>query len=315
MNDPKNFIWTEKYRPQTIVDTILPANIKATFQSFVDSGTLPHLLLCGSQGLGKTTVARAIASTLGYDVLIINGSDENGIDVLRNKIKTFASTFSFNGSLKVVILDEADGLTPQMQSALRNFMEEFAANCRFILTCNYKNKIISPIHSRCSVIEFNCDKKTLAELSALFMKRMLVILEKEGVKTVSKPALAELIMKYAPDWRRIIGECQRYTSSNLELSEDICLSLSDSNVAELVKHLKAKDFKSMRGWVASHAEGDPSTLFRHLYDNLYEYAEPSSIPGIILILADYAYKNAFVADRELNTVACFTEIMSNSSWK
>lgn len=315
MIDPKNFIWTEKYRPRVIADTILPANIKATFQSFVDSGTLPHLLLCGSAGLGKTTVARAIAGTLGYDVLIINGSDENGIDVLRNKIKSFASTISFNGSLKVVILDEADGLTPQMQGALRNFMEEFANNCRFILTCNYKNKIISPIHSRCSVIEFNTDKKTLAELSAMFMKRMMFILESEGIKEIDKSALAELIMKYAPDWRRVIGECQRFCSSNKSIGADICCSLSGSTISELVEYLKNKDFKSMRAWVATHADGDPSALFRYLYDNLYEYASPSSIPGIVLLLADYSYKNAFVADREINTVACFTEIMSSASWK
>jgi DNA polymerase III delta prime subunit len=308
------FLWVEKYRPQTIEDCILPKGLKKTFQQIVDTGEVHNMLLTGSSGLGKTTVARALCNQLNLDYIIINASEESGIDVLRSKIKQFASSVSLNGGTKVVILDEADYLNAQStQPALRGFIEEFSANCRFILTCNFKNRIIEPLHSRCSVIEFNTTKKQLASLAASFMKRLQTILTSEGVD-FNNEILAELIMRYAPDWRRVINECQRYSSSG-EITSDILIGLSDQNIAALVGFLKGKDFKNMRSWVTNNTDVDSSVIFRRIYDTLYDYAQPQSIPSIILILADYQYKAAFVADKELNTVACLTEIMASSDWK
>ena len=308
------FLWVEKYRPQTIEDCILPKGLKKTFQQIVDTGDVHNMLLTGSSGLGKTTVARALCNQLNLDYIIINASEESGIDVLRSKIKQFASSVSLNGGTKVVILDEADYLNAQStQPALRGFIEEFSANCRFILTCNFKNRIIEPLHSRCSVIEFNTTKKQLASLAASFMKRLQTILTSEGVD-FNNEILAELIMRYAPDWRRVINECQRYSSSG-EITSDILIGLSDQNIAALVGFLKGKDFKNMRSWVTNNTDVDSSVIFRRIYDTLYDYAQPQSIPSIILILADYQYKAAFVADKELNTVACLTEIMASSDWK
>jgi len=308
------FLWVEKYRPQTIEDCILPKGLKKTFQQIVDTGEVHNMLLTGSSGLGKTTVARALCNQLNLDYIIINASEESGIDVLRSKIKQFASSVSLNGGTKVVILDEADYLNAQStQPALRGFIEEFSANCRFILTCNFKNRIIEPLHSRCSVIEFNTTKKQLASLAACFMKRLQTILTSEGVD-FNNEILAELIMRYAPDWRRVINECQRYSSSG-EITSDILIGLSDQNIAALVGFLKGKDFKNMRSWVTNNTDVDSSVIFRRIYDTLYDYAQPQSIPSIILILADYQYKAAFVADKELNTVACLTEIMASSDWK
>ena len=308
------FLWVEKYRPQTIEDCILPKGLKKTFQQIVDTGEVHNMLLSGSSGLGKTTVARALCNQLTLDYIIINASEESGIDVLRSKIKQFASSVSLNGGTKVVILDEADYLNAQStQPALRGFIEEFSANCRFILTCNFKNRIIEPLHSRCSVIEFNTTKKQLASLAASFMKRLQTILTSEGVD-FNNEILAELIMRYAPDWRRVINECQRYSSSG-EITSDILIGLSDQNITALVGFLKSKDFKNMRGWVTNNTDVDSSVIFRRIYDTLYDYAQPQSIPSIILILADYQYKAAFVADKELNTVACLTEIMASSEWK
>ena len=308
------FLWVEKYRPQTIEDCILPKGLKKTFQQIVDTGEVHNMLLTGSSGLGKTTVARALCNQLNLDYIIINASEESGIDVLRSKIKQFASSVSLNGGTKVVILDEADYLNAQStQPALRGFIEEFSANCRFILTCNFKNRIIEPLHSRCSVIEFNTTKKQLASLAACFMKRLQTILTSEGVD-FNNEILAELIMRYAPDWRRVINECQRYSSSG-EITSDILIGLSDQNITALVGFLKGKDFKNMRGWVTNNTDVDSSVIFRRIYDTLYDYAQPQSIPSIILILADYQYKAAFVADKELNTVACLTEIMASSDWK
>ena len=308
------FLWVEKYRPQTIEDCILPKGLKKTFQQIVDTGEVHNMLLTGSSGLGKTTVARALCNQLNLDYIIINASEESGIDVLRSKIKQFASSVSLNGGTKVVILDEADYLNAQStQPALRGFIEEFSANCRFILTCNFKNRIIEPLHSRCSVIEFNTTKKQLASLAACFMKRLQTILASEGVD-FNNEILAELIMRYAPDWRRVINECQRYSSSG-EITSDILIGLSDQNIAALVGFLKGKDFKNMRSWVTNNTDVDSSVIFRRIYDTLYDYAQPQSIPSIILILADYQYKAAFVADKELNTVACLTEIMASSDWK
>ena len=308
------FLWVEKYRPNTIEDCILPKGLKKTFQQIVDTGEVHNMLLSGTSGLGKTTVARALCNQLNLDYIIINASEESGIDVLRSKIKQFASSVSLNGGTKVVILDEADYLNAQStQPALRGFIEEFSANCRFILTCNFKNRIIEPLHSRCSVIEFNTTKKELASLAASFMKRLQTILTSEGVDFNNK-ILAELIMRYAPDWRRVINECQRYSSSG-EITSDILIGLSDQNITALVGFLKGKDFKNMRAWVTNNTDVDSSVIFRRIYDTLYDYAQPQSIPAIILILADYQYKAAFVADKELNTVACLTEIMASSDWK
>lgn len=310
----KQFLWVEKYRPNTIEECILPESLKKTFQKIVDTGDMHNMLLTGSAGLGKTTVARALCSELDLDYLLINASEDGNIDTLRSKIKQFASSVSLNGGVKVVILDEADYLNAQStQPALRGFIEEFSANCRFILTCNFKNRIIEPLHSRCSVIEFNTTKKQLSELCAEFMKRLQHVLTTEGVDYNNK-ILAELIMRYAPDWRRVINECQRYSSSG-EITSDILVGLSDQNIAALVGYLKTKDFKNMRAWVTNNTDIDSSVIFRRIYDTLYEFAEPHSIPAVILVLADYQYKAAFVADKELNTVACLTEIMASSEWK
>jgi DNA polymerase III delta prime subunit len=307
------FLWVEKYRPQKIDDCVLPSDLKKTFNEIVRGGQLPNLLLAGSAGLGKTTVARALCNALNLDYMLINGSEESGIDVLRNKIKQFASTVSLNGGYKVVILDEADYLNPQStMPALRGFIEEFSNNCRFILTCNFKNKIIEPLHSRCSVIEFNTTKKSLASLAGDFMKRLIFILKTEGVK-YQEQTLAELIIRYAPDWRRVINECQRYSTSG-EIPTAILVGMSDQSIAELAHHLKNKDFKSMRSWVVNNSTLDSAVVFRKLYDSLYEVVAPSSIPSAVLILADYSYKAGFMADKELNMVACMTELMGNIEW-
>ena len=304
-----NFLWVEKYRPRTISETILPDSLKQVFQKIVESGELPNMLFTGSAGLGKTTVAKALCNELGNDFIIINGSEEGNIDTLRTKIKQFASTVSLQGGYKVVILDEADYLNPQStQPALRGFIEEFADNCRFILTCNFKNRIIQPLHSRCGVYEFNTSKKDMAQLAANFMERVTAILEAEHVE-YDKRAVADLIMKFAPDWRRILNELQRYS-----VLGSIARSISDTSGGsfdELFAHLKAKDFKKMRGWVVNNIDTDAAAIFRGLYDSMYDKVAPQSIPQLVLILADYQYKNAFVADHELNVVACLTEVMAN----
>jgi len=309
------FLWTERYRPQTIQECILPESLKSTFQKIVDGGEMHNLLLTGTAGLGKTTVARALCNELNLDYILINGSEESGIDVLRNKIKQFASSVSLlsNGP-KVVILDEADYLNPQStQPALRGFIEEFSNNCRFILTCNFKNRVIEPLHSRCAVIEFNTSKKALAGLAQKFMARLESILKTEKVKY--EPAVvAELIMKYAPDWRRVLGECQRYSASGA-IDTGLLTNLTDVNLSGLVKALREKDFKTMRSWVVNNMDLEPAAIFRKIYDNMVDYAKPASVPQVVLILADYQYKDAFVADHELNLVACMTELMASAEWK
>jgi DNA polymerase III delta prime subunit len=315
-NNKEEFLWTEKYRPQKLEDCILPEGLLKTFQGIVASGELHNLLLCGTSGLGKTTVARALCNELELDCIIINGSEDSGIDVLRGRIRQFASTISLEGSgkPKVVILDEADYLNPQStQPALRGFIEEFSSNCRFILTCNFKNRVIEPLHSRCSVIEFNTSKSQLAELAGRFHKRLINILKNENVEFDQK-VLAELIIKYAPDWRRVIGECQRYSVSG-KIDSGLLSNLGDVNIQILVKALKEKDFKTMRSWVVNNVDVEPAAIFRKIYDNMVEYAKPGSVPQIVLILADYQYKDAFVADHELNLVACMTELMANTEWK
>jgi len=307
---PNDFLWVEKYRPRKVADTILPQQLKDTFQKVVDEGTIPNMLFSGSAGLGKTTIARAICNELDVDYIVINGSEEGNIDTLRGKIKQFASTVSLSGGYKVVILDEADYLNPQStQPALRGFIEEFSNNCRFILTCNFKNRIIEPLHSRCGVYEFNTSKKDLAGLAAQFMKRMKSILEEEGV-SYEEMAVADLIMKFAPDWRRVINECQRYSLTGF-IDSGVTKNLTDDNYDSLFKLLKEKDFKKMRTWVANNIDTDAAAIFRAVYDRAVAKVKPESLPQLILILADYQYKNSFVADHELNVVACLTEVMAN----
>jgi len=311
MND---FLWVEKYRPKTIEETILPNQLKQTFQQIVDKGEMPNMLFTGTAGLGKTTVAKALCNELDLDYIIINGSEEGNIDTLRGKIKQFASSVSLQGGYKVVILDEADYLNPQStQPALRGFIEEFSNNCRFILTCNFKNRIIEPLHSRCSVYEFNTSKKDLAELAGQFFKRFVYILEQEGVSYQQK-AVADMIMKHAPDWRRVLNEGQRANISNTSIDGSNTISV-DMGFDSLAKYIKTKDFKKMRGWVVNHMDMDTTAIFRGLYDNMYDFVESQSIPQLVLILADYQYKDAFVADHELNMVACMTEIMAQVNLK
>ena len=304
------YLWVEKYRPKTIDDTILPKKLKETFQKIIEGGELPNMLFTGTAGLGKTTVAKALCNSLNCDYILINGSEEGNIDTLRTKIKQFASSVSLSGDYKVVILDEADYLNPQStQPALRGFIEEFSNNCRFILTCNFKNRIIEPLHSRCGVYEFNTSKKDMAPLCGEFLNRICKILEDEGVSH-SRPAIADLLMKFAPDWRRVLNELQRY-SVNGNIDSGIVNVTSDKNYDELFTHLKNKDFKKMRSWVVNNIDTDATAIFRAMYDRMGEKVAPQSIPQLVLILGDYQYKNAFVADHELNVVACLTEVMSD----
>lgn len=310
----KDFLWVEKYRPKTIEACILPKTLKTTFQQILKKGEIPNMLFTGTAGLGKTTVAKALCNELDLDWILINGSEEGNIDTLRHKIKQFASTASLMGGYKVVILDEADYLNAQsFQPALRGFIEEFANNCRFILTCNFKNRIIEPLHSRCGVYEFNTNKKTMAELSGQFLKSLIGILDAENI-TYDKKVLAELIIRFAPDWRRVINECQRYSLSGT-IDTGILSLLSNNAVNDLIGYLKTKDFKKMRSWVTNNIDTDTSGIFRSIYDSMVDTMEPNSIPRAVLILADYQYKNAFVADHELNVVACLTELMAEVEWR
>lgn len=305
-----DFLWVEKYRPKTVQQCVLPSQLLTQFQLMVDSGELQNMLFTGTAGLGKTTVARALCNELDLDYILINGSEEGNIDTLRTKIKQFASTVSLQGGYKVVILDEADYLNPQStQPALRGFIEEFANNCRFILTCNFKNRIIEPLHSRCAVYEFNTSKKDMVDLCGNFHKRLCTILDGEKIEYNQK-VLADLIMKFAPDWRRVLNECQRYSTSG-QIDSGVMVSLSDNSYDELFTALKQKDFKKMRQWVVNNIDTDASSIFRGIYDRMSDKVQPQSVPQLVLILADYQYKNAFVADHELNVVACMTEVMAN----
>jgi len=310
----KDFLWCEKHRPRKVENAILPKKLKDVFLKIVKSGELPNMLFTGTAGLGKTTIARAICDELGYDYILINGSEDGNIDTLRGKIKRFASSVSLGGDVKVVILDEADYLNPQStQPALRGFIEEFSSNCRFILTCNFKNRIIEPLHSRCGVYEFNTTKKEMQVLCSDFFVRLMSILESEGVD-FNKDLIAQLIMKHAPDWRRVINECQRFSIGG-QLETTVLDNDENDNYNLLFKSLKEKDFKKMRSWVAQNVDVDVSAIFRHIYDNMYTHVDPAYIPQLVLVLADYQYKNAFVADHELNVVACMTEIMANVEFK
>ncbi len=304
------FLWVEKYRPKTVEDCILPDSIKKTFLDFLDRGEVPNLLLSGPAGCGKTTVAKALCNQLGVDVYVINGSDEGRfLDTVRNNAKNFASTVSLSSDAKhkVIIIDEADNTTPDVQLLLRASIEEFSGNCRFIFTCNYKNKIIEPLHSRCAVVEFSINAKQKPQLQSEFFNRLNGILDTERIQS-DKKVLLELINKHFPDWRRILNECQRYSVGG-KIDSGILAHFSDVKVNDLIKNLKEKNFKEVRKWCVNNLDNDPGVLLRRIYDSLTGSMVPSSIPAAVLILAKYQYQIAFVADQEINLLACLTEIM------
>ena len=304
------FLWVEKYRPKTIEECILPESTKKTFLDFLDKGEVPNLLRGGPAGCGKTTVAKALCNQLGVDVYVINGSDEGRfLDTVRNNAKNFASTVSLSSEAKhkVIIIDEADNTTPDVQLLLRASIEEFSRNCRFIFTCNYKNKIIEPLHSRCAVVEFGIKGKQKQEIAGQFFKRLISILDGERIEA-DKKVLAELINKHFPDWRRVLNECQRYSVGG-KIDSGILAHFSDVKVNDLIKNLKEKDFKEVRKWCVNNLDNDSAVLLRRIYDSLSDTLVPSSIPAAVLILAKYQYQIAFVADQEINLLAALTEIM------
>lgn len=305
----EEFLYVEKYRPQTIDECILPDEMKHTFKGMVDQGRLTNLLLSGPAGCGKTTAALALCREVGADVLFINASLENGIDTLRGRIAQFASTVSLTDAKKVVILDEADHANPMsFQPALRGFIEEFSNNVTFIFTCNYKHRIIEPLHSRCACIDFKINGKDKVAIAGSFFKRVINILKTEGIEYDQK-VVAELVQKYFPDYRRVINELQRYSVSG-KIDSGILVNLSSESYKQLYKQMKEKSFTEVRKWVALNCDGDTTHIFRELYEASSTVLEPSSVPQLVLILADYQYKAAFVADHELNLMACLTEIMS-----
>ena len=310
----QDFLWVEKYRPKTVEDTILPAELKVTFQEFVNQKNVPNLILAGGPGLGKTTIAKAMLEELGCNYIIINGSMNGNIDTLRNEIRNFASSVSFVGGRKYVILDEADYLNPQStQPALRNFMEEFSANCGFILTCNFLNRIIEPLHSRCSVIQFKISTKDKPKLASQFMKRVNTILQNESVEFEDK-VVAELIMKFFPDWRRVLNELQRYSVSG-RIDTGILSNFSEDNYKVLITCIKEKDFAGMRKWVAQNLDNDPTFIFRKIFDTCADAFEANSVPRLVVLLGEYQYKSAFVADQEINFVCFLTEVMADCEVK
>ena len=311
-NNRDQFLWVERYRPRKLDDCILPDDQLNTFRQFVESGEIPNMLLCGSAGVGKTTIARAICEELGCDYIVINGSEESGIDVLRTKIREFASSVSFSGKTKVVILDEADYLNPNStQPALRAFIEEFANNCRFIFTCNFKNRVIAPLHSRTTVIEFKLTKADRPKMAGRFMKRLSDILTTENVKFDEK-VVAEVLKKHFPDYRRVLNELQRYSISGT-IDEGILSNILEINMKELTDALKSKDFRKVRSWVVENLDNDPQLIFRKIYDTVLEDVKYPA--QLVLLIADYQYKAAFAANQEINLVACLVEIMAAVEWK
>ena len=310
----ETFLWVEQYRPKTVDDCILPQSLKNTFKEFVESGNIPNIILSGGPGVGKTTIAKAVLDEIGATYMMINGSEESGIDVLRTKIKNFASTVSLEGGRKYLILDEADYLNPQStQPALRGFMEEFHKNCGFILTCNYKNRLIEPLHSRCSVIDFTIPKSEKPQLAMDFMKRVEFILQSESVE-YDKKVLIEVIQRHFPDWRRILNELQRYSVSG-RIDAGILVDMAEINIKELMKFMKEKEFTNVRRWVVNNLDMDAVRLYRSIYDSLYTFLDHSTIPHAVCILAEYQYRGAFAADQEINTLACLTEMMAKVKFK
>ena len=304
----ENLLWVETHRPQTIRDCILPERLKKPFQEYVNQKNIPNLLLAGGPGVGKTTVAKAMCKEVGCDYLVLNGSDENGVDTIRVKVRNYATSMSLSGGRKVIIIDEADYLTPNAQAILRNAIEEYSINCSFIFTCNYKTKIIEPLHSRCAVIDFTLKSAEKAQMAKDFFVRIRSILQSEKVEYDDK-VIAELIKKYFPDFRRVINELQRYSQFG-KIDTGVLAQIANISISEVVKNLKEKDFGSVRKWVAS-GDFDANIVFRQLYDALYDIMKPASIPQAVLILADYQYKQAFVADGEINLVACLVELMGS----
>jgi DNA polymerase III delta prime subunit len=312
--NPNHYLWTETYRPKTVAECILPERLKKPFQDYVNKTEIPNLLLHGGAGVGKTTVAKAMCNEINADYLIINGSDETGVDVVRSKIKDFASTMSFTGGRKVIIVDEADYLSTNSQAAFRNVIEEFASNCSFIFTCNFKNKMIEPLHSRCAVVDFTMKTSEKSTMASQFFKRVNNILTEEGVNFEQK-VIAEVIKKHFPDFRRVLNELQRYSSNDSKtIDTGILAQIGDITIDEIVGYLKEKNFGAIRKWVASN-DIDAANLYRKIYDSLYDVLQPQSIPQAVIILADYQYKQAFVADAEINTVACLTELMVSVEFK
>ena len=313
MND---FLWVEKYRPESVDDCILPAESKKMFKGFLEQGQIPNLLLSGPAGIGKTTIAKALCKELGADYYVINGSDEGRfLDTVRNKAKTFASTVSLTSSAgtKIIIVDEADNTTPDVQLLLRASIEEFQKNCRFIFTCNYKNKIIEPLHSRCSVVDFHIKGREKAELASAFLKRINTILETEGVEFELK-VVAEVIQKHFPDFRRTLNELQRYASKG-RIDTGILAQVSDVKISDLIGYLRNREFTNMKKWVTSNIDNEPQVIMRKIYDNLYTYLLPKSIPEAVLVIGEYQYKATFVMDQEINLVAFLTELMMRCEFK